>query len=88
MATQRYIGEDLKIKSVIGGLGGRTITKKSLRKLVDCANKDELDDEVFMDLDGGTVIRELKRQQDEQTSGPAAENILRDIGVVSASKTH
>ncbi|MCW8930218.1 MAG: pyruvate ferredoxin oxidoreductase [Gammaproteobacteria bacterium] len=88
MATQRYIGEELKIKSVIGGLGGRTITKKSLKKLVECANKDELDDEVFMDLDGGTVVRELKRQQDGQTSGPAAENILRDIGVVSASKTH
>ena len=40
-----------------------------------------------MDLDGGTVVRELKRQQDEQSSGPAAENILRDIGLVSASKT-
>ena len=88
MATQRYVGEDLKIKSVIGGLGGRTITKKSLRKIIDCAKKDELDDEVFMDLDGGTVIRELKRQADEQSSGPVAENILRDIGVVSASKTH
>ena len=87
MAMQRYVGEELKISSVIGGLGGRTITKKSLRKLVDCANKGELDEEVFMDLDGGTVVRELKRQQDEQSSGPVAENILRDMGVVAASKT-
>lgn len=88
MATQRYMGEELKINSVIGGLGGRTITKKSLRKLVDCAIKGELDEEVFLDLDGGTVVRELTRQQEEQSSGPIAENILRDIGVVSASKTH
>ncbi len=88
MATQRYVSEELKINSVIGGLGGRTITKKSLRKLVESALKGELDEEVFMDLDGGTVVRELNRQKDEQSSGPAAENILRDIGVVSASKTH
>lgn len=85
MATQ---GLNLIINSVIGGLGGRTITLKSLSKLVDLANKDELDQEVFMDLDKETVDRELKRQQSEQSSGSTAENILRDMGVVSASKTH
>ncbi|MCU7800329.1 MAG: pyruvate ferredoxin oxidoreductase [gamma proteobacterium symbiont of Lucinoma myriamae] len=88
MATQRYADiQGVNISSVIGGLGGRTITKKSLRKIVENAQNGELDSEVFMDLEGSTVIRELKRQQDEQTSGPAAENILRDMGVVSASKT-
>ena len=78
----------LKIHSVIGGLGGRTITSKSLKKLVECALKGELEQEVFLDLEGATVVRELKRQQVEQSSGPIAENILRDIGVVSASKTN
>jgi len=41
-----------------------------------------------MDLDTETVERELIRQQAAQSSGSIAENILRDRGVVSASKTH
>lgn len=81
-------GLNLKISSVIGGLGGRTITVKSLANIVNLANKDELEQEVFMDLDIETVDRELKRQESEQSSGSSAENILRDMGVVSASKTH
>ena len=85
MAT---VANDLKISSVIGGLGGRTITKKSLRKIIESAMQDELDTEVFLDLEGTTVVRELRRQQEGQSSGPVAENILRDMGVVSASKTH
>lgn len=90
LASEIYMAmgsKNKQINSVIGGLGGRTITAKSLRKIVDCALKGELEQEVFMDLEGATVVRELKRQQDEQSSGPAAENILRDMGVVSASKT-
>lgn len=85
MAT---VGNELKISSVIGGLGGRTITKKSLRKIIESAMHGDLDKEVFLDLEGTTVVRELQRQQEEQSSGPVAENILKDMGVVSASKTH
>lgn len=89
MATNRAdCKHHLQISSVIGGLGGRTITEKSLRKIVDCALKGELEHEVFMDLEGATVIRELNRQKEAQSSGPIAENILRDMGVVSASKTN
>jgi pyruvate ferredoxin oxidoreductase alpha subunit len=89
MATQRYADiQGVNISSVIGGLGGRTITKKSLAKLIDKVEKGELESEVFMDLDKETVERELKRQQDEPGSGSSAENILRDKGVESASKTH
>lgn len=86
MALQHIQG--IKINSVIGGLGGRTITKKSLAKIIEQAEKGELDSEVFMDLDNETVEKELKRQQDAPSSGSIAENILRDRGVVSASKTH
>ena len=85
MATQ---GLNLNINSVIGGLGGRTITVKSLRNIAESARAGTLKQEVFMDLDKETVSRELKRQESGQTSGSTAENILRDIGVVSASKTH
>jgi pyruvate ferredoxin oxidoreductase alpha subunit len=82
------VAKNLEIYSVIGGLGGRTITAKSLHKIYNSALKGDLEQEVFMDLEGATVLRELKRQHDAQSSGPAAENILRDMGVVSASKTH
>ena len=88
MAAQRYVdNQELKINSVIGGLGGRTITKQSLREIVEHAATGELQSELFMDLDTGTIDRELKRQQKGESSGPVAENILRDRGVVSASKT-
>ena len=89
MAAERYTTtHKLKISSVIGGLGGRTITKKSLADIVKQAKTGDLAAEVFMDLDKETVDRELKRQQQAPTSGSVAENILRDKGVVSASKTH
>ncbi|MCU7837203.1 MAG: pyruvate ferredoxin oxidoreductase [gamma proteobacterium symbiont of Taylorina sp.] len=86
MAMQHV--QNINIHSVIGGLGGRTITKKSLHKIIDQAEKGILECEVFMDLDNETVAKELKRQQDAPSSGSVAENILRDKGVVSASKTH
>jgi len=85
MAVQTH---KLKISSVIAGLGGRTITKKSLRHMIERGIDGKLEAEVFMDLDEATVARELQRQRDDQASGPIAENILRDMGVVSASKTH
>ncbi|MCU7959461.1 MAG: pyruvate ferredoxin oxidoreductase [gamma proteobacterium symbiont of Bathyaustriella thionipta] len=85
MAVQSH---KLQIHSVIGGLGGRTISKKSLHRMIEQAFNGTLAAEVFLDLDEATVEAELQRQQDDQTSGPAAENILRDMGVVSASKTH
>jgi len=85
MATH---GLHIKINSIIGGLGGRTITVKSLKNIVDLAGKGELEHETFMDLDLATVEKEINRQQTEPSSGSTAENILRDMGVVSASKTH
>ncbi|NOQ17191.1 MAG: pyruvate ferredoxin oxidoreductase [Methyloprofundus sp.] len=89
MAAQRYAPtHKVKISSVIGGLGGRTITKKSLAEIVKQAKTGDLAAEVFMDLDEDIVSRELERQQQAPASGSIAENILRDKGVVSASKTH
>ena len=89
MAAQRHAPtHSVKISSVIGGLGGRTITKKSLAEIVKQAKTGDLAAEVFMDLDNDIVSRELKRQQQAPASGSIAENILRDKGVVSASKTH
>lgn len=80
-------GLAINIHSVIGGLGGRTITVKSLRKILQQAINNELECEVFMDLELATVNREIKRQDEAQASGSVAENILRDMGVVAAAKT-
>jgi len=70
--------------SVIAGLGGRAITKASLHKLFRSAEKDALEHLTFLDLDHGIVDRVLAREKEQRRSGPIAENILRDIGIVAA----
>ena len=70
--------------TVIAGLGGRAITKASLHKLFRQAEKDELEHLTFHDLDRNIVNRELDRQKQKRRSGPTAENMLRDVGVIAA----
>jgi pyruvate ferredoxin oxidoreductase alpha subunit len=38
----------------------------------------------FLDLDHALVERVLAREREQRRSGPIAESILRDIGVVAA----
>ena len=66
--------------AVIAGLGGRPITKKSLRALFESAMRDALDPLSFLDLDWTIVNRHLERERTMRRSGPAAENILRELG--------
>ncbi len=73
--------------SIIGGLGGRPITRPSLRKVFERGIRDQLEETHFLDLDLDAVNREIERQRLRKLSGPAAENILRDIGTVRAAKT-
>ncbi len=70
--------------TVIAGLGGRAITKSSLHRLFADAARDNLDPLTFLDLDHELVERELRRTRETRRSGPSAENMLRDIGVVAA----
>jgi pyruvate ferredoxin oxidoreductase alpha subunit len=70
--------------TVIAGLGGRAITKASLRDLFIRAGADELEPLTFLDLDTGLVERELERAAASRSSGPAAENMLRDLGAVAS----
>jgi pyruvate ferredoxin oxidoreductase alpha subunit len=70
--------------TVIAGLGGRAITKASLRGLFDDAVADRLEPLTFLDMDWDVVNRELARIRSSPTSGPHAENILRDVGPVAA----
>ena len=70
--------------TVIAGLGGRPITKASLRGLLIDAVADRLEPLTFLDMDWDVVNRELERMASSRTSGPHAENILRDVGPVAA----
>jgi len=70
--------------TVIAGLGGRAITKSSLHKLFRAAEEDALDHLTFLDLDRDIVNRVLAREKETRRSGPIAENILRDLGVVAS----
>jgi len=70
--------------TVIAGLGGRPITKSSLRALFLEAADDALAPLTFLDMDWDIVNRELARMASSRRSGPHAENILRDSGPVAA----
>jgi pyruvate ferredoxin oxidoreductase alpha subunit len=74
------------VYDVVAGLGGRAVTKRSLHALY----RDVVEDRLrpgrltFLDLDEALVERELARVGVRRRSGPHAENILRDLGVVGA----
>lgn len=70
--------------TVVAGLGGRAITRKSLHKLFREAQLDALKPLTFLDLDWNVVNKQLERERAVRRSGPAAESILRDIGTVSS----
>jgi pyruvate ferredoxin oxidoreductase alpha subunit len=69
---------------VIAGLGGRPITERSLTTLFEEAVTGRLAPMTFLDLNSELVERELERAGARRRSGPHAENMLRDIGVVAA----
>ncbi|MGZ5342038.1 MAG: transketolase C-terminal domain-containing protein [Solirubrobacterales bacterium] len=77
-------GIQLNGYTVIAGLGGRSITRDSLRGLFEAAGRDELEPLSFLDLDLEVVERELARGANGKPAGPHAENILRELGAVAA----
>jgi pyruvate ferredoxin oxidoreductase alpha subunit len=79
-------GLPAEVYDVVAGLGGRPVTKRSLHALLGdvIGARLEPDRLIFMDMDWGLVERELQRLSQERRSGPHAENILRDVGVVAA----
>jgi pyruvate ferredoxin oxidoreductase alpha subunit len=72
------------VYDVVAGLGGRPITKRSLHRVLADALEDRLERQSFLDLNVEVVERELRRQQEKRLSGPHAENMLRDLGIVAA----
>jgi pyruvate ferredoxin oxidoreductase alpha subunit len=79
-----YRGPPEAVRTVIAGLGGRSITRKSLRAVFEQAIQDKLERLTFLDLNRSVVDRVLAREREQRRSGPIAESILRDLGVVAA----
>ena len=77
-------GAGLKGYTAIAGLGGRPIFKSQLHQLFNQAEKEELPPVTFLDLDWEAVNRQQERERQTRRSGPVAENILHDKGIVSA----
>jgi pyruvate ferredoxin oxidoreductase alpha subunit len=76
-------GLPVRVYDVVAGLGGRPITKASLRGMLADAAADRLGLLTFLDLDVARVERELARSRATARPGPHAENILREIGIVA-----
>jgi len=81
-------GSTAKVYSVIGGLGGRPITRVNLRRMFDKGVRDEIEEPHFHDIDMDVIRRELDRLKTLQRPGPSAENILRDVGLIAADENN
>jgi pyruvate ferredoxin oxidoreductase alpha subunit len=77
-------GIPLKGYTVIAGLGGRAITRASLTRLFEDAERDELEQVTFLDLNAELVSQELERESLTRRTGPTAEALLRRIGTVAS----
>ena len=70
----------VSIATAVAGLGGRPITRDSIRRVIERAFDDTLPELTFVDLDVDLINRELERHREQRRSGPMAENLLRDLG--------
>jgi pyruvate ferredoxin oxidoreductase alpha subunit len=78
-----FAGINILAYTAIAGLGGRAITKQSLHELFEKAGRDDLVPLTFLDLDWTVVNKQLARERLKRRSGPAAENILRDVSSIA-----
>jgi pyruvate ferredoxin oxidoreductase alpha subunit len=76
-------GAGAPLFTAISGLGGRAITKASLRNLFQKANAGEQKDLTFLDLHTELIERHLERETKQRRSGPTAEHLLADIRVLA-----
>jgi pyruvate ferredoxin oxidoreductase alpha subunit len=79
-----YPGHPDAVHTVVAGLGGRSITRESLKRVFASGAAGTLAPLTFLDLDRGLVERALARERETRQSGPVAEGLLRDLGVVAA----
>jgi pyruvate ferredoxin oxidoreductase alpha subunit len=64
-----FSGSPDRVHTVIAGLGGRSITRASLRRVFEQALADSLEPLTFLDLDHALVERVLDRERVQRRSG-------------------
>ncbi len=71
------------ISTVVAGLGGRPVTRKSLHEMLTGAAHGVLPPFSYLDLRTELAQAELARIRATRRSGPSAENILRDLSATA-----
>jgi pyruvate ferredoxin oxidoreductase alpha subunit len=79
-----YAGSLDDVYTVIAGLGGRPITRDSLARVFAQCEQGNLASLTFLDLNQAAVDRALARERGQRRTGPIAEALLRDVGLVTA----
>ncbi len=79
-----YGGSLDDVYTVIAGLGGRPITRDSLTRVLLQCEEGNLASLTFLDLNQAAVDRALAREREHRRTGPIAEALLRDVGLVTA----
>jgi len=72
-------GYTTPVYTVIAGLGGREITRKSLAEVFERAARDSLEDVTFLDLNWEVIHKQLEHAREVRHSGPIAENLLKAL---------
>ena len=72
-------GLQIPVHTVIAGLGGRSISKSSLKRMIQDARAERLSEPHFLDLNWTAINEEVARGQDTRRAGPVAERLLRVI---------
>jgi len=67
------------VSTVICGLGGRAIMKKSVTECLLKGHRDQLEDLSFIDMNWPAIERELEREKTTRRSGPMAEHLMFDV---------
>jgi pyruvate ferredoxin oxidoreductase alpha subunit len=75
-------GLHIPVHTVIAGLGGRSISKASLKQMVHDARAERLSEPHFLDLNMTVINDELARRRDQRRAGPVAEQLLRVINAI------
>lgn len=71
------------VSTVVAGLGGRAVTKSSVREMLARAQDGNLAELSFLDLRVDLIDRELERREDVHNTGPHASHLLRETGAPS-----
>jgi pyruvate ferredoxin oxidoreductase alpha subunit len=75
----RNLASRPRIHSVVAGLGGRPITRRSLADMFQLALTKPWEDTLFLDLNERVVGYEIHRRGKLRRSGPMAEHILKQL---------